>query len=192
MKLSDDLVRARLELPLGDWNSQEGLKDSAVLAILVELDGEDHLVFNKRRDDLPWHAGQICFPGGAREGDEDAVRCAVRETCEEMGLCDEDLEVLGRMPDRVSIAGFRVTPFVARLKEKKPYALHEAEVDEAFEIPCAALLEKERWSFTTTRHPLARYHKVPSFLWEGERDVWGLTGIILRDFVTMVLGTAPL
>jgi 8-oxo-dGTP pyrophosphatase MutT (NUDIX family) len=162
MKLSDDLVRARLELPLGDWNSQEGLKDSAVLIILVELDGED------------------------------AVRCAVRETCEEMGLCDEDLEVLGRMPDRVSIAGFRVTPFVARLKERKLYALHEAEVAEAFEIPCAALLQKERWSFTTTRHRLARYHKVPSFLWEGDRDVWGLTGIILRDFVTMVMGFAPL
>jgi hypothetical protein len=157
MKLSDDVVRARLELPLGDWNSREGLKDSAVLAILVELDGEDHLVFNKRRDDLPWHAGQICFPGGAREGGEDAV-----------------------------------TPFVARLKEPRPYALHEAEVAEAFEIPCAALLEKERWSFTTTKHPLARYHRVPSFLWEGARDVWGLTGIILRDFVTMVLGRAPI
>ena len=192
MKIADDLVRARLELPLGDWNSQEGLKDSAVLAILVEIDREDHLVFNRRRDDLPWHAGQICFPGGAREGGEDAVRCAVRETCEEMGLIAEDLEILGRMPDRVSIAGFRVTPFVARLKEPRPYALHEAEVDEAFEIPLRALLERERWSFTTTKHRLARYHKVPSFLWNGGRDVWGLTGIILRDFVTMVLGFAPL
>jgi 8-oxo-dGTP pyrophosphatase MutT (NUDIX family) len=192
MRIDDDLVRRRLELPLGDWNQREGLKDSAVLAILVEKGEEDLLVFNRRRDDLPWHAGQICFPGGAREGGEDAVACAVRETCEEMGLCAGDLSVLGRMPDRISIAGFSVTPFVARLKGPRDYTLHEAEVAEAFEIPCAALLEQERWGFTTTKHPMARYHKVPSFRWDGDRDVWGLTGIILRDFVTMVLGFAPL
>ena len=114
MRIADGTVRSRLELPLGDWRTVEGLRDSAVVTILVERGGEDFLVFNRRRDDLPYHPGQICFPGGAREGSEDAATCAVRETCEEMGLKASDLVLLGRMPDRVSIAGFLVTPFALR------------------------------------------------------------------------------
>jgi 8-oxo-dGTP pyrophosphatase MutT (NUDIX family) len=191
LRLGDDLVRARLELPLGDWHSWRELKDSAVLAILVERDGRDHLIFNRRRDDLPFHPGQICFPGGAREGDEDAVTCAVRETCEEMGLSPDDLLVLGRMPDRVSIAGFKVSPFVARLVRERPYRPHEAEVAEVFEVPCEALLDHAAWGFTRTQHPLARFGRVPYFEWDEDHRIWGLTGVILRDFVTQVLGQAP-
>ena len=140
MRVDDATVRCVLELPLGDWRSEEGLRDSAVLVILIERDGVDHVVFNRRRDDLPHHPGEVSFPGGTREGDEDAVACAVRETYEEIGIRATDLDVLGRLPERVSIAGFRVVPF-----------------------------------FT-----------------HGDRTVWGLTGIILRDFVTQVMGLAPL
>ncbi|MDH3590557.1 MAG: CoA pyrophosphatase, partial [Planctomycetota bacterium] len=174
----------------GDWVSQEHLRDSAVLAILVERDGVDHLVFNRRRDDLPYHPGQICFPGGAREGDEDAVACAVRETCEEMGIPSDSLEVLGRMPDRVSIAGFRIAPFVARLTRLVPYAPAADEVAEVFEVPCGAFFQGELWGFTEARTKLARFRRVP-FFQHGERRIWGLTGIMLRDFVTQVLGFAP-
>ena len=190
MKIGDQVVRGRLELPRGDWNSRVGLRDSAVLAILVEKEGQDRLIFNRRREDLPFHAGQICFPGGAREDSEDAVTCAVRETCEEMGLTADDLEVLGRLPDRVSIAGFLVTPFVARLKAPRPYTLAADEVAEVFEVPCAAFLQADDWSFTETEHRLARFHHVPCFQF-GHHRIWGLTGIILRDFVTQVLGFAP-
>ncbi|MHC4548307.1 MAG: NUDIX hydrolase [Planctomycetota bacterium] len=190
MRIEDRIIRGRLELPRGDWNAGEGLRDSAVLAILVEREGEDHLVFNRRRDDLPYHPGQICFPGGAREGDEDAVACAVRETCEEMGLDPDDLEVLGRLPDRVSIAGFKVSPFAARLTRPRPYTLATDEVAEAFEVPCAALLEAEGWGHTETTHPLARFRRVPCFQYD-QHHIWGLTGIILRDFVTQVMGFAP-
>ena len=190
MKIGNQVVRRRLELPRGDWNSRAGLRDSAVLAILVEKEGQDRLIFNRRRDDLPFHAGQICFPGGAREDNEDAVACGVRETCEEMGLDADDLEVLGRLPDRVSIAGFLIAPFVARLKAPRPYTLAADEVAEAFEVPCAAFLQPADWGFTETEHRLARFHRVPYFQYEHHR-IWGLTGIILRDFVTQVLGFAP-
>jgi 8-oxo-dGTP pyrophosphatase MutT (NUDIX family) len=191
MRIGDDVVRGRLELPLGDWKTQPGLRDSAVLAILVERAGRDHLVFNRRRDDLPWHAGQICFPGGAREGEEDAVTCAVRETCEEMGLDPRHLDVLGRMPDRVSIAGFLVSPFVARLKVASAYRAAADEVAEIFEVPCALLLEGPRWGYTETTHERARFRRVPRFDFDEQHRIWGLTGIILRDFVTQVMGYAP-
>jgi 8-oxo-dGTP pyrophosphatase MutT (NUDIX family) len=190
MKLRDETVRTRLELPLGDWRTQDGLRDSAVVAIVVERDGVDHVVFNRRRDDLPHHAGEVSFPGGTREGDEDAVACALRETCEEMGLRNDDLSVLGRLPERISIAGFKVVPFAARLVTPRPYTPAVDEVAEVFEIPCGAFMQAERWGYRETRHPLARFRRVPFFDYESRR-VWGLTGIILRDFVTQVMGFAP-
>ncbi len=191
MRVDDATVRCVLELPLGDWRSEEGLRDSAVLVILIERDGVDHVVFNRRRDDLPHHPGEVSFPGGTREGDEDAVACAVRETYEEIGIRATDLDVLGRLPERVSIAGFRVVPFVARLVEPRPYAPAEDEVAEIFELPCADFLQAGRWGYRNTTHPLARFRRVPFFT-HGDRTVWGLTGIILRDFVTQVMGLAPL
>lgn len=191
MKISDQLVRNRLEIPHGSWNSEEGLRDSAVIALLVEKDGTDHLIFNKRRDDLPYHPGQICFPGGARDEGEDAVACALRETCEEMGLCAGEIDVLGRMSDRVSIAGFKVACFVGRLVEDRPYDLETAEVAEAFEVPCGDFLLPDRWGYRSSRHKLARFRSVPYFNHDEQRVVWGLTGIILRDFVQQVMGWAP-
>jgi len=191
VRIPDEIVRGRLELPLGDWRPLEGLRDSAVLAILVDRGGEDRLIFNRRRDDLPYHAGQICFPGGAREGEEDAATCAVRETCEEMGLSPSDLEVLGRMPDRVSIAGFAVSSFVARLVGTPDFRAAEDEVAEVFEVPVALFLDPLRWGFTETTHKRARFRHVPRFDFDETHRIWGLTGIILRDFVTQVMGFAP-
>ncbi len=190
MIVPDDLVRLRLECPMGDWNTQAGLRDSAVLALLIERGGGDHLLFNRRRDDLPFHPGQVCFPGGARDGEEDAVACALRETEEEMGVARAQIDLLGRLPDRVSIAGFKVACFVGRLLGDAVYRVEASEVAEAFEIGCDTLLDGGRWSFRDTSHPLARFSRVPAF--RGDRHVvWGLTGIILRDFTTQVLGFAP-
>ena len=191
MKIPDTIVCGRLELPLGDWRTLDGLRDSAVLAILVERQGEDRLIFNRRRDDLPYHPGQICFPGGARDGTEDAATCAVRETCEEMGLATTDLDVLGRMPDRVSIAGFLVTPFVARLRGTPDFRAAAEEVAEVFEVPVALFLDAARWGYTETTHKRARFRRVPRFDSDENHRIWGLTGIILRDFVTQVMGFAP-
>lgn len=192
MKIDNELVRNRLEIPHGSWNTEEGLRDSAVIALLVEKGGEDYLIFNRRRDDLPYHPGQICFPGGARDGaDEDAVACALRETAEEMGVGGDAVEVLGRMADRVSIAGFKVACFVGRLAPDTTYTLHEAEVAEAFEVRCADFLLPDRWGYRKSKHKLARFRSVPYFNHDEERVVWGLTGIILRDFVQQVMGWAP-
>ena len=107
-----------------------------------------------------------------------------------MGLEPDDLVVLGRMPDRVSIAGFKVASFAARLVHKRPYTLAEDEVAEAFEIPCDDFLRGDLWGYKESKHPLARFGRVPFFRHE-THTVWGLTGIFLRDFVTQVMGYAP-
>lgn len=182
MKLEDAGVHTALDAADGGWNTQPDMRDAAVAVILVEREGQDRVLFTRRRDDLPWHAGQVSFPGGMREADEMPQACARRETCEEIGVREEALEVLGRLRDRVSIAGFLVAPFVFRLTEAQPYAIQTSEVAEVFEVPYAFLLETSRWKEDPATHPRARVRVIPSIEYEG-RNVWGLTAIIVKDFL---------
>jgi 8-oxo-dGTP pyrophosphatase MutT (NUDIX family) len=190
MKLDDLLVAGRLAPPGGHWRAEPGLRDSAILVLLVERDGRDHLVFNRRRDDLPWHPGQVCFPGGARDGAESAVDCALREAREEMGVEPADVALLGRLVDRVSIAGFSVAALVGRVDPATVWRPQAAEVAEVFEVPCERTLEAARWSFRPTANAKARFARIPYFD-SGRHVVWGLTGIILRDFVRAVAEFDP-
>src|SRR3954470_5611915 len=71
-----------------------GRTDAAVLVPLFERDGDLHVVFTKRRDDMRRHPGEISFPGGRNDDtDDDLVHTALREACEEIGLPPEGVEV---------------------------------------------------------------------------------------------------
>jgi 8-oxo-dGTP pyrophosphatase MutT (NUDIX family) len=190
MLLDDEDLRRRLGPADRAWRPEAGLRDAAVLLPLVRRGGADGLVFTLRRPDLAAHAGQISFPGGAREEGEDPVSCALRETEEEVGIAAGDVEVLGRLPDRISIAGYVVAAIVARVRREPSYRPLASEVAEVFELPVAPMLDAARWSFRPSTHPAARLARIPYLDLEG-RTVWGLTGIILRDFVRRALDFDP-
>lgn len=190
MLLSDSDLSARLDDPTPEWRSEDGLRDAAVLIPVVRRGGSDHLVFNRRRDDLPWHAGQVCFPGGARTADEDVATCAVRETCEEMGITPDAVTIVGRGRDRISIAGFRVAVVTGRLDARAELVPDAREVAEIFEVPVAALLRREQWEHRPNNHPKGRVLEIPYFHHDG-RTVWGLTGLIVRDFLRQTLDYDP-
>lgn len=196
MRFDDDDLTRLLDDPATHWSDRADLRDAAVLLLLVDHDGVDHLVFQQRPETLPSHPGQIAFPGGARdeiagsEDVEDALSCALRETHEEIGVPPEHVRVFGRLRDRISIAGYMVTPFVGRLIVPTTYVAEPEEVDEVFEIPLPPMTDASLWSFRENRRPLAEVRHVPFFEWDG-RMVWGLTAIILRDFLRVALGKAP-
>ncbi len=189
-RLPDAHVRERLAAPTPEWRTEAKLRDSAVLLVLVEKDGVDHIIYTLRRDDLKAHAGQVCFPGGRRESDEDAITCALRETEEEIGLPRTALTLVARLPDRVSIAGYLVAPFVARLDHPRVYTPDTTEVAAVFEVPFPALFERDRWRFRPLSHPRARFKDIPYFEY-GDYTVWGLTGIMTRDFIRAVADFDP-
>ncbi|MHC4924762.1 MAG: NUDIX hydrolase [Planctomycetota bacterium] len=180
----DQALRTSLGSTPGPWNTRPDLRDAAVLAPLFRRDGRDWLLFTKRRDDLPDHPGQISFPGGAREGDEDPLRCALRESEEEVGIDPESVEVLGRLGDRVSVARFLVAVFVGRIPEPVRLTPDPSEVDLLLEIPLDALLEEERWRMEDRTGPMGTFRRVPFFDWDGQ-TLWGLTGMFVRDLLEL-------
>lgn len=184
MKIPDERIRAALEAPTREWRHRAPLRDAAVLAALVERDGEEQLLLTQRHAALPHHAGEVAFPGGRRHAEEDALACALRETHEEIGAGEERFRILGRLPPRVSIAGFYVQVFVARLDAFAGLERDPREVDEVFTVPFRALLDDSRWSWRERRLSDV-HHRIPYFPWEGKL-LWGLTGIFTQDLLDRI------
>lgn len=100
------------------------------------------VMLTRRTDHLHHHAGQVSFPGGRLEEDDDGpVAAALRETVEETGLPAERVSVLGTLDDYVTITGFRVTPVVGLVRPPFTLAPDPFEVAEVFEVPLPFLLD---------------------------------------------------
>ncbi|HEY3187988.1 MAG TPA: CoA pyrophosphatase [Solirubrobacteraceae bacterium] len=161
-----------------------GRTDAAVLVPLFEHDGDLHLVFTRRRDDLRRHAGEISFPGGRQdEPDEDLVTTALREAEEEIGLPVDAVEVLGALQPTPTIAtNYAIYPFVGRIERGHVWKPSAAEVAEVLELSLADLragygrrrLMRRGVPFRTDVYVV------------GENLIWGATARILGDLLDRV------
>jgi 8-oxo-dGTP pyrophosphatase MutT (NUDIX family) len=150
---------------------------AAVLVPLVEHAAGWTVLLTQRAETLKDHAGQISFPGGRVEGDEDSWQAALRETQEEIGLSPGLVEFAGFLPDHVVITGFRVTPVVGFVNPDYQLRIAETEVHDVFEVPLDFILD-------AANHKLRRralgdlsfdVHDIPY----GERNIWGATAGML-------------
>jgi 8-oxo-dGTP pyrophosphatase MutT (NUDIX family) len=115
---------------------------AAVLVPVVQRDSELTVLFTKRTDHLHDHPGQVAFPGGRSEPqDETPVSTALREAEEEIGLPRERVDVLGTLPEYLTSTGFRVTPVVGLVAPPLDLKLDAFEVADVFEAPLAFLLD---------------------------------------------------
>src|SRR5688572_13000108 len=87
-----------------DLTEETRLKCAAVLVPLVWHDDQWHLLFTRRTDIVESHKGQVSFPGGAcDEGETTPEQTALREADEEIGLQANDIKVLGRLANLITI-----------------------------------------------------------------------------------------
>lgn len=115
---------------------------ASVLVPIVARPDELTMLFTRRTAHLRNHSGQIAFPGGGAEpGDASAEATALREAHEEIGLEPARVEVLGRLSDYHTRTDYRVTPIVGLVAPPFVLSLDAREVDEAFEVPLAFLLD---------------------------------------------------
>jgi 8-oxo-dGTP pyrophosphatase MutT (NUDIX family) len=174
-----DLRRVLLRVPEALALEVAGRTDAGVLVPLYEQDGELHVVFTKRRDDLRRHPGEISFPGGRRDdGDADLSETALRESEEEIGLPRKDVEILGALQPTPTIAtGYSVYPFVGLIAPGHQWELSPREVAEVIELRLADL--KTGYG----RRRLIRRGlpiRTDTYL-VGEHLIWGATARILAD-----------
>jgi 8-oxo-dGTP pyrophosphatase MutT (NUDIX family) len=145
-------------------------------------------VFQKRTDHVRDHKGQISFPGGATDPeDETVLHTALRETHEEIGVHPEDIEVLGQLDDMVTVSNFRVTPFVGWLK-RYPYQWKFSDIEVAYllEVPIKHLLHPD--TLVPDRRLInGREYIFSSYQWR-EDLIWGATARMLTNFLDILAG----
>ncbi|MEZ4484406.1 MAG: CoA pyrophosphatase [Syntrophotaleaceae bacterium] len=161
------------------------LRPAAVLLAFYPKAGVETLLFTRRTEQLPDHAGEISFPGGRwQQGDADLTATALREAEEEMGIAPRDVTVLGRLDDFVSVYGYHVTPFVGTLPAAYPFVPDQREIAEVLEVPLADLCDPDIYHTENWRHK-GRLHPV-GFFSIGHHPIWGLTAAILRQFLRRI------
>src|SRR3954453_9142810 len=114
----------------------EQLPKYSILLPLVEVENETHILFEVRSLKLRRQPGQICFPGGKiDENDRDQQHCAIRETCEELGIEEENIEDVLPLDTMISPHNHILFLFVGKITDINLIKPNEAEVGEVFTVP---------------------------------------------------------
>lgn len=178
---------------------------TAVLLPLVERDGKIYVLFEKRSHTLQHQPGEICFPGGVKDpGDPQALDTAIRETCEELGITPDDIELIAELDTMITPSSLIISSFVAWVKDIRLIKVNPDEVEKVFMIPLDFLLEYQPEKYDlilkpdfSNKFPVQliprgenypfRPNRVKQFfyLWEGE-VIWGLTARILNHFIDLL------
>ena len=158
---------------------------AAVLVPLVERDTGLTVLLTQRAATLKDHAGQISFPGGRVEPeDQDAWHAALREAYEEIGLLPDLVEFAGYLPDHWVITGFLVTPVVGFVNPQYQLRIAREEVHDVFEVPLDFILDPS--NHKPRRRQLGELtidvHDIPY----GERNIWGATAGMLMTLRRML------
>jgi 8-oxo-dGTP pyrophosphatase MutT (NUDIX family) len=159
---------------------------SAVLIPLYEKQGHYYIVLSRRTENVKDHKGQISFPGGARDtGDRTLLHTAVRESREEIGLREEDIEVIGELDDELTTtSNYIVTPFVAMIPWPYRFTRNEDEVAEIIQIPIEALMAEDKVKEGSEILDGQKI-KSPIYNYEG-KIIWGATARILKKLLDII------
>jgi 8-oxo-dGTP pyrophosphatase MutT (NUDIX family) len=159
-------------------------REAAVLIPVLQREHKYHFLLTRRTEEVQTHKGQISFPGGMREGKEDLVRTALRETFEEVGIPEDRIEILGRFHDYISITGYRVTPFAGFING--PFTLNPQvrEVAAVIQVPFRIFLDPGR--LRIEKRTIRNEESDVYYYSYGSHQVWGLTARIIKDFLDVL------
>jgi 8-oxo-dGTP pyrophosphatase MutT (NUDIX family) len=157
-------------------------RQAGVLLLLYPVQGDLTFALMQRPEYDGVHSGQISLPGGRREGDESLSHTALRETCEELGVCD-GLTLLGSLEKLyIPPSDFEVSPVVAYRAERPTWRPDPAEVAAIIETPLSVLFDDTlKDSEEVFRADVNLTLTIYFYRIQGHK-VWGATAAILSEF----------
>jgi 8-oxo-dGTP pyrophosphatase MutT (NUDIX family) len=186
-------ILATYQPNLVDQSAWPGHTHAAVALLLRQSPSGVEILFILRAEFAgdPW-SGNIAFPGGHIEAEDETTRAAAeRETFEEIGIDLQQEEFLGRLDD---VAGAHlpviVSCFAYAVDEATPIMANQ-EINEAFWVPLSNLADPERQRL---HYVLFRGEQLErpaiDLLGPGRTVLWGITYRLVSHF--MLLAGVPL
>ena len=156
-------------------------KTAAVFMLLRQKEKDVSVIFTKRADNLSTHPGQISFPGGSLEpNDESLLNAGLREVEEEIGLEESQIETVGMLRPHETVSKYLIHPFIGIVESTARFKINTSEVAEIFEVPLAFLLNRKNMK----EHRISKgkeyrgYFAIPY----GPHYIWGATASIIKSF----------
>ncbi|MFX1338240.1 MAG: NUDIX hydrolase [Promethearchaeota archaeon] len=193
----EDLIRNKLYLY--DSSERTIIKDefftpSAVLfSIIPHVDKPYELVVIHRTDKGVKHRGEMSFPGGKIDPQDNSLMdTALRETEEEIGVPRENIRIIGCLHDFPTMSQYIITPFIGIIKEDQVMKRDEREVQAIVKVPINFFVNKKHFREQTFE---IAGKKLPVFYFN-YRDkitnktytIWGATAYMIVNYIELVYG----
>jgi len=168
----------------GSFKEDGRPKMAAVMALLYPYREEGFLVFIKRNLYDGPHSGQVSFPGGAwEEEDQDLQQTALRETREELGI-EADIRVLGALtPLHIPVSNFLVHPFLGWCEERPVFQPDASEVQYLIEVALSELTNPQICHSERIHHHGQWIHT--PYYRVGKEKIWGATAMMLSEILRL-------
>lgn len=187
-------------------NILDTLYESSVIVPIIKVNEEYHILFQVRSFSLNRQPGEICFPGGKLEKDENPFSCAIRETSEELNIPEDKIEIIGELDRLVTPFNMVIYSFCGILTdvELDSIEFNKSEVSSIFSVPIKELLNQnpkvsnmiintepiENFPFHLVQNGKAydwKPGKYPVYFYEyKDYIIWGITAKILKSFLDIL------
>ncbi len=198
--LKSSLPAAKAHVKLAPDDRIEGLldrvwpsnaKQSAVTFLLFIEEGELKTLLMKRVESDGVHSGQISFPGGQKDAqDNGLLDTAIREFYEETGVDLAEEDFLGALSDLyIPPSNFLVQPYIAYLPSLPKLRPELAEVQELHKVSLSELFNpknfKEEEILVRQRSKNSYSIKAPCYKIR-ELCIWGATAMMISELQMIV------
>lgn len=189
---------------IGFIGEDEEYNKYAVAIPLVKINNELNILFQLRAKSLKSQPGEISFPGGRIEKNENSLMAAIRETCEELNIQSKSIETLGNLDFMITQHNKIIYPYVIHIEEGIKIQPSENEVDHIFYVPVQFFIDNKPIIKTIRiltepeeEFPYSHMAGAMEYKWsEGKSKVyiykykdyviWGLTAKIMNHFAELI------
>jgi len=159
--------------------SQFTADGNSLASVLIIIYGTDPIILmTKKARTLKQHGGEISFPGGKwQSNDDDLLETAIRETNEELSLSVNRNQICGQLDNVITLnSKYTITPFISII-DKIPILTPNSEVESVLHIPLFSFLE----TISNDTDPEHNSIKEMYTLTFEKHIVWGASARMLRQ-----------
>lgn len=191
-------------------NGYQNMKRASVLIPIIKKDNSYEILFEVRAKTLRSQPNEIAFPGGKIEKEEDPQTACIRETCEEIGITQDDIEIISPLDLYLNHSNLIIHPFLGIIKDNalkngiENLPINKGEVDHVFSVPIKYLLDSSPEEFENEVEVKVNknfpYSKIPNkenykfavgkystlFYEYKNYIIWGITAKILENFLNFL------
>ena len=161
---------------------------SGVLFLFYPMaDGSTGTVFIQRPKYNGVHSGQISFPGGRFEEEDDLLEhTALRETQEEIGVDPKQIEIFGKLTDLyIPPSNHLVSPFIGVMQHTPSFTPDPVEVDEVIPLALSGFFSTECIRELPIKLANGSRLQTPCYYING-LVIWGATAMMIYEFMQLL------